>query len=209
MKLYSLPASPFAARCRMQIYAKDLPVEIVTPPGGQKSDVYAAINPLRRVPSLDTGQGVIPESDTILEFLEETFPEPSLLPDTALGRARARLLRRIADLYVMEPMLPLLAVLDAERRDKELVSRQLHKIEWGLKQLDHHVDRGGYAVGEHLTTADCTLVPTLLYATALLPRFEVAEPLRFRDRLAAYWGRMQQDPHAARVLEEMRAALPR
>jgi glutathione S-transferase len=208
MKLYSLPASPFAARCRMQIYAKGLPIDIVPPPGGHRSDVYAAINPLRRIPSLDTGQGVIPESDTILEYIEERYPTPSLLPDTPLGRSRARLLRRIADLYVMEPMLPLLALLETEHRDKELMERQLKKIEWGVKQLDNHVDDQTYAVGRHLTTADCTLVPTLLYVTALLPQLGVEQPLRLRERLAAYWERVHQDCHARRVLDEMREALP-
>ncbi len=210
MKLYSLPASPFAARCRMMIYAKNLPVEIVEPPGGLGSETYESINPLRKVPALDTGEGVIPESDTILEYLEDHYPEPSLRPEKALHRSKARLLARIADLYIMEPMFPLFMLMRSEHPDKDAVAKQLDKIDWGLRTLDWYLDNTqGYAVGPHLSKADCALVPTLVYVTEMLPRFGKEKPLAFRDKLAAYWEGIQTDPHAVRVIEEIREGMQR
>ena len=51
MKLYNVYGSPIAARCRIQIYAKELDVEIVEPPGGVSSPEYKAINPTGKVPA--------------------------------------------------------------------------------------------------------------------------------------------------------------
>jgi glutathione S-transferase len=80
MKLYNANLSPFAARCRIQIYAKDLPVTLAEPPGGAGTDAYRAINPTGKVPCLEVDGVVIPESEVICEFLEDRFPQPSLRP---------------------------------------------------------------------------------------------------------------------------------
>ncbi len=103
MKLYSAVLSPFASRVRLAIYAKGLDIEITTPPGGAtRSPEYLAINPIGRVPALALDDGsVIPESDTIVEYLDDAFPTPPLRPASAEDKAKARLLARIGDLYLM------------------------------------------------------------------------------------------------------------
>ncbi len=118
MKLYSMDLSPFAARVRVAIYAKSLPVEIVPPPeGGTQSESYLALNPMGRVPVLAVGDGfTLPESDTIVEFLADAFPESGLRPATPEGKAQARLISRVAELYVMAPMQGLFGV-QARRAD--------------------------------------------------------------------------------------------
>ena len=80
MKLYNVYLSPFAARCRIQIYAKNLAVDLVEPPGGLQSASYKAIAPIGKVPFLDAEGFLLPESELICEYLEDRFPEPSLRP---------------------------------------------------------------------------------------------------------------------------------
>ncbi len=54
MKLYSLDLSPYAARVRISIYAKKLPIEIVAPPAaGIKSAEYLALNPMGKIPDMN------------------------------------------------------------------------------------------------------------------------------------------------------------
>ena len=53
MKLYNSNLSPFASRCRIQIYAKGLDVAMADPPGGAGSAAYKAINPTGKVPALE------------------------------------------------------------------------------------------------------------------------------------------------------------
>jgi glutathione S-transferase len=79
MRLYDLDQSPFAARVRMALYAKGLTASLTPPPGGARSAAYRAINPLALVPALVLDDGtVIPESEIIIEYLEDRFPAPPL-----------------------------------------------------------------------------------------------------------------------------------
>src|SRR5258708_7476498 len=105
MQLISLPVSPFAGRVRIAIYAKELDVVIVPPPTGWPYVAHRRIGPIDRVPVLLCDDDVIPESQVILEYLEERFPDAvRLLPPIARERARARLIARVVDLYVMPPL---------------------------------------------------------------------------------------------------------
>ena len=63
--------------------------------GDHRTDAYGAINPQRVVPTLVDGTHTISQSQAIIEYLEETQPQPSLLPEDAVGRARVRALARI------------------------------------------------------------------------------------------------------------------
>ncbi len=112
LKLYSRHASPFASRCRIQVYAKNLPIELVEVPAPNPEE-YRALNPIGKVPALDLGDGnIIPESQVICEFLEARFPEPPLLPKDPETRARAAVLSRLADLYILPLFDPLADQLD-------------------------------------------------------------------------------------------------
>lgn len=59
--------------------------------GDQRSEAYRALNPQGLVPTLETGEGAaLTQSLAIIEWLDETHPQPALLPGDPLGRARAR-----------------------------------------------------------------------------------------------------------------------
>lgn len=207
MQLYTAQLSPFAARCRMQIYAKQLSVEFVEFGSGVGKEQICTMNPMGKIPVLEDEGSFIPESEVICEYLEERFPEPSLLPADPRLRARARLLNRVADLYVFAPLAPLFAHLSRKRRDPLVVERQLAEIQGGLGWLDALTGDSGYAVGNSLSLADCGVVPILLFVQNYLPYFDQPEPLDGHPRLNAYWSRIGDDPHAARVIAEMRSAI--
>ena len=102
MRLYSENSSPFSAPVRVALYAKTLDIEIVAPPGGLRSAQYHAINPLGTIPCLIFDDGTrLPESSAIMEYLEEKFPTPALLPKNPEARAQVRLLQRIGELHIM------------------------------------------------------------------------------------------------------------
>ena len=219
MRLYDLDHSPFAARVRMAIHAKGLPVALVPPPGGARSAEYRAINPLGLVPALVLDDGtVIPESEIIVEYLEDCFPAPPLRPAAAEDRARARLLARLTDEHLAPPLKQLFEAAKAGGRAEAASLDALRgAVDRALGHIARHLGGGthaaAYAVGDALTTADCALVP-MLFFVARAARMQAAlfpggDPFARHPRLAAYWRGIARDPVAARVLAELEAAQAR
>lgn len=90
MQLFLSPNSPFARKVRVALLEKGLTFELVYVDPWQDPEVLTRANPLSQVPTLVSDEGVaLVNSETILDWLERTHPEPALLPDDAGGATRA------------------------------------------------------------------------------------------------------------------------
>lgn len=202
--LYDLDHSPFAARVRIVAHVKRLPLAIVRPPGGVRSDAYLRINPLGLVPALVTEDGtVIPESEVIVEYLDERFREPRLLPSDAERRARCRLISRVGDLY-LAPALKELFERTKSAADPAVVATLMSSVRKHLAVLEGLLDDGPLALGHTLTAADCALAPLLFFVERCAPLAPEAPLLA--GRLGAYWDAVRRHPSVAHVLAEMAAS---
>jgi len=209
MKLYSAGLSPFAARVRLAIYSKSLPVDIVSPPaGGLKSPEYLAINPMGKIPALVLADGtVIPESDTIVEYLADQFPASGLRPASAEIAAKARLLARVSELYVMGPGARLFGQLNPKTRDEAVVAAAFEDLEKGLDYMNVFATEDAYAVGDVLTLADCAIVPLFFFLGLFGQVFGKGDLLAGHGKLSAYWTRVQADPVVKKVIGEMQEGM--
>jgi glutathione S-transferase len=212
MKLYQTMTSPFPTRVRLVLYAKGLEAQIIEPPGfhtsAESKGDYFRVNPLGRVPALVTDDGrALPESEVICEYLEDTFPEPSLRPADPWDRAQARLIARLCDIYLVMAMVPLFNASGRSRRhwDWSRIDAALAEVETALAYIEHYLGEGGYAAAGQLTHADGALAPQLMLAYEWAPTvFGRENPLGKHPKLAAYWTAIQTDPIAARVIAETR-----
>jgi glutathione S-transferase len=152
MKLYSWDISPYAARVRMQIYAKGL-TDIATEqtPFFLTQKLYEE-RPLSRIPSLEIDGDAIPESAVIAEYLEEIYPEPSLLGATPRENAHIRTLARIGDVYLINTAFTLgsqtraLAALTPVPAGIESIAALLiGQLASSLRTLDRMIGRDGFA----------------------------------------------------------------
>lgn len=207
LKLYSTNISPYASRVRIAIYAKNLPIEIVAPPGGQGSAEFKKWNPTGKVPALEVDGGVIPESEVINEYLEDRFPTPSLRPADPLARARMRTLSRFADLYLARAIRELFGQLDPATRDARFVAEKLAELDTRLDQLEQLIVATPYAAGSELTLADCALCPVFFFLTRLIPAVGGKDPLDARPKLARVGEAVAKHPAVARVLAEQSEAM--
>lgn len=214
MKLYQGGLSPFAARVRMQVYAKGLEstIELVSPPGGQSSTEYKTLNPTGKIPALDIGSRVLPESEVICEYLEDRFPEPSLRPASADGRAQVRLLSRAVDIYLYPRMAPLFSQLNPATRDAAAVTAGLAQVDEVLGFLERFFVDGGYqggayAVGDTLTLADCALVTGLFFLASLAPALGRPDAFAATPNVAGYYRQVTKLPVPARIVGELAAEL--
>ncbi|HKC16036.1 MAG TPA: maleylacetoacetate isomerase [Steroidobacteraceae bacterium] len=188
LRLYNYWRSSASYRVRIALELKGLsydyiPVHLVEGGGQQFSPAYRALNPQARVPALETTDGVLTQSMAIIEWLEETHPDPPLLPRTARLRARARALAQIliADVQPLQNqsvtgyLLRELRLDDAALQGwlREWIGRGLGAFEALLGQ---EPVSGGFCIGEAPTVADVCLVPQCASARrfgvnpALFPR---------------------------------------
>ena len=95
MKLYDFALSPRVRKVRIVLAEKGLQYEKVTidiTKGEQKTPEYLAINPYGKVPALQDNGTTVYESTIIMEYLNDAYPDPTLLPADSGQRARARVL---------------------------------------------------------------------------------------------------------------------
>jgi maleylpyruvate isomerase len=211
MKLYDYFRSSAAYRVRIALNLKGLAPErafVHLRRGAQRADDYLAVNPLGLVPSLVTDGGeVLTQSLAIIEWLDETHPQPPLLPADATGRARVRALaleiacdiHPINNLRVLNYLTGTLGATEAQKN-----GWYRYWCDVGFEALETQLARekgtGAFCHGGSPTIADICLVPQLanarrvdldlsLYPTLLrieaacnaLPPFAAAAPAKQPD----------------------------
>lgn len=206
MKLYNAMLSPYASRVRMQLYIKGIKAEFVAvPPGGSHTPEYAKMNPMEKIPTLDDNGFYLPESSAIMEYLEDTHPTPSLRPADAKERAKMRVVFNIADQYLLTPLFELFEQVNPATRNAKIVDEQLTELTKALNGLEHFISGGKYAIGSSPTLADCALVPSLFFVSAVGGALGQANLMG--PKAKAYYAAIQADPNAAKIVQELGAAL--
>jgi len=182
MELYNYFRSSASYRVRIALALKGLaydykPVHLNK--NEQFNESYAAVSAARLVPLLKDGDAVLTQSLAIIEYLEETHPEPPLLPHDALGRARVRALAydiacEIHPLNNLRVLRYLVRDLKLSDDDKNRWYR--HWVETGLetveRQLASDARSGRFCHGDAPTLADITLVPQIFNARRFDCRLE-------------------------------------
>src|ERR1700693_4652900 len=166
MKLDTADLSPYAARVRMQIYAKGITDIVFERPEHWGMPKFRERFPIGRIPVLDVDGDTIPESEVIAEYLEEIHPEPSLLGATPRETAHIRTLARLGDIYLINNVFMLSRLTGALGRRTpaaardDAVSEQLAgEVVRNIKALDKYIGMDGFACCGRITLADCALVP--------------------------------------------------
>lgn len=180
MKLYNYWRSSCSWRVRIALHWKRQPftylaVHLLKDGGQQKSESYTSLNPMQSVPLLEVVDGGrvlhIAQSMAIIEYLEERWPEPPLLPADRIARAQVRQAAEIVNSGIQ----PFQNTSVQKRVKHELHGDEKawarHFIASGLRALEPllQTTSGRYSVGDQVTLADCFLVPQLYHAR----RYEV------------------------------------
>lgn len=176
MKLYSYFRSSAAYRVRIALNLKGLPYEMesihLTKDGGKQfSDAFRAVNPQMRVPALQLSGGeVLTQSLAIIDYLDEVFPDPSLLPPEALDRARVRAAAQViaCDIHPIDNLCVLRYLKRELKQEQEAIDTWYrHWVTEGFKALEKMIAPGPYCFGSHVTLADVCLVPQVFNARRL------------------------------------------
>ena len=173
MILYGFSRSSAAFRTRIALNLKGLEYEQVSislPAGEQFGDAYRMTNPQGRVPTLVDGDKVLYQSLAIIEYLEETCPEPAFLPRDPEGRAQVRALANLiaCDIHPLNNLavLKFLGSQLGQSPEAVDVTWYHHWIHQGFQALETLLagDSTAFCVGDTPGLADICLVPQVFNA---------------------------------------------
>jgi len=157
LTLYDADRCPYCARVRIVLAEKGIPFESVVVDLEDRPAWIYEKNPLGKVPVLEEGEFVLPESAVIMEYLEERYPEPPLSPTDPAERAECRLLVERFD-QLSRPYYAL-------RRGDEYARPRLDAE---LAALDSLLAGRPFLTGREFGLADAAYLPWILRAETLL-----------------------------------------
>lgn len=210
MRLHGYYRSSTSYRTRIVLNLKGLAfdyVPVALDQGEQQSDRFRALNPMGGVPALENDEGVFVQSPAIIEYLEESYPEPALLPADRIGRARVREIAALiaCDIHPVNNLRIMKYIGANYGQDKAgIATWYAHWIHAGFapleKLLAERSTEGRYCVGDAVSIADAYLVPQVYNARrfdvplddyplivsidghlSTLPEFQAAHPDRQPD----------------------------
>lgn len=172
MKLYTYFRSSAAFRVRIALNVKDLRYEslfVHLAKGEHRGPEYAKVNPQGLLPTLELDDGIrLNQSLAIIEYLEDKYPRPPLLPSDAVGKARVRGLAALVACEI-HPLNNLRVLQHLKRSlgqsEEQVNAWYRHWIADGLAKLEAQLDpKAKFAYGDAPTMADCCLVPQIFNA---------------------------------------------
>ena len=170
MTLFSSPTSPDSHRVRMVLAEKSITVEIVDVDANSKAEDLIDLNPYNTVPTLVDRELVLYDSRAIMEYLDERFPHPPLMPVDPVSRARSRLaLYRIEkDWYELVPAL--------ESRGEKTAGKARKMLRDSLTAGAEVFAAKPYFLSDEFSLVDAAIVPILWR----LKRYKIELPRQAR-----------------------------
>lgn len=211
MKLYTHALSPFSAKVRIALAEKGVSVDEERLPITRTAIVHKPkqlldANPRGQVPTLLAGDLALHDSTVILEWLEERYPKPPLLPENVDDRARARLLEDDADWLMATAIADLLAEVyrktDPATRDPAKVTAAGEAIRRAYDGLEATL-----ADGREFLCGAFGIADLAWYLPVSFAAFYGVAPASTQLRLAGWLARMAARPSVANETRSMTEAL--
>ena len=204
-KLHTTDLSPYGQRVCLALALKGLTEEtkFVDTFGG--TDALRDLAPMAQIPILEGAHGQLPESQTIVDFLDDRHPEPPLVSSSTELRSKQALIARLVDLYVAPHTIALITAMRG-KMSPEAVSDAVTRHTRGLGFVDHYLNEADFAIGADISIADLAYGPFLFYAPRLARWHDVDDPLSGMAKSHALLSHLYTHPVFANVFEKMETA---
>jgi glutathione S-transferase len=186
IEIYSAALCPFAHRSRLTLSEKGIPFRLVEIDLLNKPTKFDKISPYGKVPVLKHGDNRVWESAIINEYLDEAFPEPTLLPKQPIQRAHARIWINFADTRLFTTSAKLLYSGDPQQYPlfrKELAEHLLFIEQQALQNVS---DSSPFWLGSEISLVDFTYYPWFEQLNVLEQFRDFKLPAGL-DRLRQWW----------------------
>jgi glutathione S-transferase/RNA polymerase-associated protein len=203
--LYEHPLSPYAQKVKIALREKSVDFTLALPDGvgvGGAGGEFLAANPRAEVPALIDGEVKVFDSTIILEYIEDKWPTPALLPKSPAERARVRMLEEVMDTH-FEAINWAMGELNWFRRAEGALGDQLRskaalQTQGFYSWLERELGGREWFNGEAFGWGDLSVVPYLNGSVG------VGHPPTAGTAVAAWLARVNARPSVARTAEESR-----
>ena len=200
MTLFSHPTCPHSHRVRLVLAEKSINVDVVSVEGPTLPEDLLDLNPYNSVPTLVDRDLVLYDSRVIIEYLDERFPHPPLMPVDPVTRAQFRLA-----LYRIERDWYGLATEIEEARDRKTGNKARKILKESILASAEVFRAKPYFLSDEYSLVDCTIAPILWR----LPTYEIELPAAQAQPIMDYgdsiFGRPSFQSSLTELEEEMRA----
>jgi glutathione S-transferase len=205
--VYEHPLSPYAQKVKIALGEKGVAFETRMPDilGGSDREQFLRLSPRLEVPALLDGDAAIFDSTIILEYVEDRWPDPPLLPASPAERARARMIEEVCDTYYEAINWAIMEIRAFQRATgaeaDRLLARASEQTAGVQAWLARHLGAGPFFGGARFGWADCAVAP-LVHASATMGNAPAAG-----SPLAAWLERIANRPAVASTFQAAAASM--
>jgi glutathione S-transferase len=164
--LYYTPRSPYARKVRIVMAEKNLSCRLIDTDVKQKSPEFLSLNPIGKIPVLIDENGLIFwDSTLIVEYLDETYPDPPFYPDDRLERLRCRQGEELADSLTDAIVALSYEVRKGKDADAQVRAHHQQTVDRMMAVFEQQLSRATYLLTNDLTIVDVAVVSGLGYYT--------------------------------------------
>jgi glutathione S-transferase len=182
IRIYYAPPSIYGRKVLAALEEKGLDYEIermnFSTQDHLKPD-YLKLNPNGEVPTLADEDLVIYESTAIIEYLNDEYPEPPLLPEDSADRARVRMVEDFCDLHLYPALVK--CMIKKVLKKETLTEADLNAVSTGMKRLENYLGTQPFIAGKMFTFADCAVMAGIATWEALGLQTEGGQSKLFQD----------------------------
>lgn len=213
LKLHGFSSSNFYNIAKLVLLEKRIPFEealVYSGVGERYRWDYLEMSPLGKIPCLQTEEGFLTETRSIVDYLEHLYPDPALYPADLFSRAKLLELTQFIDLYLDLPARRVIPNMLFKKAPPERVSKEvfadLKKATQGLVKLANF--GRDFLIGDRFSAADVWAVIQLPMVQTVIQRVFDEDPFRNVPSLPDYLGRMESRATVHRIRADQKAIFP-
>lgn len=208
LKLYGFDVSNYYNMIKLAMALKGIEYEAVITYPNQTPE-YLAISPTGKVPALQTDEGVLIESNVILEYLDEISAQSPLLGGSAFERGRIRELMKMVELYIELPArrchTEAFWGVPVHEVTKKEVKRALLN---GMQALSRAASFSPYLAGDKISAADIVFLYSVSLASPVAKKLFDVDLLAEAPGAKALMEKLGEMPEVQKIAKEQKAAAP-
>ena len=208
LKLYGFDVSNYYNMIKLAMALKGIEYEAVMTYPNQTPD-YLAISPTGKVPALQTDQGVLVETNVILEYLDDIAPQTPLYPNETFARAKVKELVKLIELYIELPArrchTEAFWGVPVDENTKKEVKRALFN---GAQALARAADFAPFIAGDTLTAADIMFLYSMDLAAPVAKKLFDVDLYEHAPGSKALMETLKAMPEVEQIEKDKRAAAP-